>query len=66
MRVKKLMPATFFVLGILFAFVTYSLSFSSLGLLAEQPSSGAPVAFALLSAASFFCCAYLLKSKDKP
>jgi hypothetical protein len=62
MLIKKFLPALFLVLAIIFAFVAYDLSFDRI--LGPHPTSGAPIAFALLSAACFFCSAYLLKKNS--
>jgi hypothetical protein len=74
MSINKIMPAVYFVFGIISAVVAFSLSLEWKDGVSTLPvvgggvdiaADGGALGFAILAGICFACCAYLLKSKEK-
>jgi hypothetical protein len=81
MRIYKIMPVIFFILGVASAIIAYILSLkwgtgfqggtiddpneNLVGGGIDLAADGGALGFALLGGICFFCCAYLLKDKKQ-
>jgi hypothetical protein len=78
MSINKIMPAVYFVFGIVSAIIAYTFSLEwktgqpvfsgehAVGAGVDIAADGGALGFAILASICFACCAYLLKSKEKP